>query len=166
VAVIEEIHPEGVVVRNVEANRREWLTFVSDTGRALPVPAAVEAEQAPPKTAAAPPAPVPVQLSKAAVERHLANLSEVLDSALAAPHYSGSGSGRVMDGFEISHVRPGGAAHELGLRDSDVVLEVNGQPLNSLAAAMQLLGQARSLTDARLVVSRGGERMTFLISVR
>jgi type II secretory pathway component PulC len=63
-------------------------------------------------------------------------------------------------------VKQGGAAQEVGLRDGDVVLEVNGQPLNSVAAAMQLLGQAPAMTQVRLTVSRGGERVNFVISVK
>lgn len=166
VAVIEEIHPEGVVVRNVKANRREWLTFGTVRNPKLSVPAASEAETEPPEPDTTPSTPLTVQVSKATVEQHLANLSDVLESALAVPHYRGSGSERVMDGFEISQVAAGGVAHEMGLRDGDIVLEVNGRPLNSLATVIQLLGQARSLNEARLVLSRGGERVLLAISVR
>lgn len=167
VAVIEEIRPEGIVVRNVKADRREWLTFgiaAKDPKPSVPPPPEVETKpSASVETASS---PLTIQVSKAAVERHLANLSDVLDSALAVPHYRGSGADRTMDGFEIGRVTAGGAAHEIGLRDGDIVLEVNGQPLNSVAAAVQLLGQARSLTEARVVLSRGGERVPLLISVK
>jgi type II secretory pathway component PulC len=166
VAVIDEIRAEGVVVRNIKASRREWLTFATASDPKPPVAAARAPETEPAVPVKAAPSPLTMQVAKAAVERHLANLSEVLDSALALPHYRGSGADRTIDGFEISRVTPGGAADEIGLRDGDILLEVNGQPLNGVAAAMQLLGQARSLTEARVVLSRGGERVPLVISVK
>jgi type II secretory pathway component PulC len=166
VAVIEDIHPQGVVVRNVKANRREWLTFGTASDPKPSVPTTSEGEAQPPVSARAAPSPLTIQVSKTAVASHLANLSDVLASALAVPHYRESGTGRVMDGFEISRVAAGGAADAVGLRDGDVVLEVNGQPLNSMGAVVQLLGEARSLAEARVVLSRGGERVPLVITVK
>jgi type II secretory pathway component PulC len=166
VAVIEDIREDGIVIRNVEANRLEWLSLAKPADRRQSGPTVAEATSHPPPAAATSPGPVAVEVSKAAVERHLANLSEVLDSALAVPHYGGPAGARAVDGFELSRVKPEGAAHGIGLRDGDVVLEVNGQPLNGIPAVMQLLAEAPSLRSARLAVMRGGERLLFEITVR
>jgi general secretion pathway protein C len=109
---------------------------------------------------------VSVDLPKALVQRHLANLSEVLASAVAVPHFVDAAGGRRMDGFQITQVKPGGIAEQVGLRDGDVVVDVDGQPLDSMAAAMLLVARAPSLTNARLSVSRGGTIVNFVVSVK
>jgi type II secretory pathway component PulC len=170
VAEIKEIREDGLVLRNLAGDRLEFLAFPPDAGKTAarqPAPAAPVA--APPPAAAAVPAldAVAVEIPKATVERYLSNLGELLQSALAVPHYSEAASGqRMMDGFEISRIKEGGAAEQVGLQNGDVVLEVNGQPLDSMSTVMALFGRVPTLTQARMIVLRGSQRMTIVINVK
>lgn len=167
IAEIKEIHSDGLVIRNLQADRVEFLAFPVQATRP---PAATEPQTAAPAKAAPPPASsetVAVDISKASVEHYLGNLNEVLASAVAVPHYRDGANGqRVMDGFEMTRIKEGGAAEQLGLQNGDVVLEVNGQALDGIGTAMALLGQVPSMTQAKLAVRRNGQPMTFVINVK
>jgi general secretion pathway protein C len=167
VAEITEILQETVVIRNLLTNRLELLTFPR-TGAA------------PSKTTSAttdpPAAPgvvqssnlVTIEVRKDAMDRYLANLPELLSSAVATPHYRDAGNGQsIIEGFEISRIKEASAAGQLGLQNGDVVLEVNGDKLDSAASIVRLLGQAQVMTpQAKLIVLRNGQRMTFVVNMK
>jgi type II secretory pathway component PulC len=159
-AEIREIRRDGVVLQNKVTNGPELLVFSRDKPFVAPSPS-------PP-----PPAPVPTQaddgikvtVAKETIAHYLTNLPELLDSAFAAPRYrDGQDGRRIVEGFEISRIKDGGAADQLGLKNGDVILDVNGEPLDGLPTVMRLLGQAQSLPQARLTVLRGGQKMSFVI---
>jgi type II secretory pathway component PulC len=179
VAEIIEIRDTAVIIRNVAANRLEWLAFPPDfkratsrqaTGGALPVPASSaqprEAEQQA-ASATSTPTATTVEVPRATVEKYLANLSDLLASALAVPHYSESATGqKTMDGFTISRIKEGGAAEQVGLRDGDVVQEINGQPLDDMSAVMALFGRLPTMTQAKVRLLRAGKPMTIIVNVK
>jgi type II secretory pathway component PulC len=166
VAEIKEIREDGLVIRNLDGSRLEFLAFPPDAGKAgsradAPAPASARGEED------EAPAPVAIDLPKASVTHYLSNLGELLQSALAVPHYTEETSGRrTMDGFEISQIRQGGAADQVGLRNGDVVLEVNGQPLDSVASAMALFTRAPSMTQAKVTILRDGQRRELVVNVK
>jgi type II secretory pathway component PulC len=165
-AEIQEIREDGVVVRNLKTNRLELLVFPAATNRPRPLPEAAAAR--PP---AAPPSPsqdvVVVELPKGAIDRYLGNLPALLESAVATPRYRDESNGqRLVDGYEISQVQPGGVADQLGLRSGDVILEVNGQPLDGVATVMRLFGEVRSMPQAKLAVLRSGQRITLVVDAK
>jgi hypothetical protein len=161
VAVIREVRPDGVVIDNVKAGRLELLTFSG----ARPQPGASAAAPDVPPSAAA--EAIAIELPRVAVERFLANLPEVLGSALATPRYKDGADGqRVIDGFEIRQVTAGGAADKVGLRDGDVIQEVDGQPLDGMPTVMRLFGQVQTMTQVRLTVLRNGQRLTIVLHTK
>jgi len=157
-AEIKEIRPDGVIIANLLTSRLELLTLSSEK----------------PSTGAPPPPPpvfaaasdlVAVDLRKESIDYYLGNLPALLESALATPHYREAANGqRSIDGFEIGRIAKGGAVEQLGLRDGDVILEVNGQPLDGLATAIRLLGQIQSMPQAKMTVLRNGHRLTFVFN--
>jgi type II secretory pathway component PulC len=158
-AEIREIRRDGVVLQNRVTNSPELLLFARDKPLAMPAP--------PP-----PPAPIraiapdgiKVAVAKETVAHYLKNLPELLDSAFAAPRFrDGKDGQRVVDGFEISRIKDGGAADLLGLKNGDVILDVNGEALDGLPTIMRLLGQVQSLSQAKLTVLRGGQKLSFVI---
>jgi len=175
VAEVREVMADAVVVRNLLTNRIELITLAKDdTAAAPPVPSQNEASVEPKPEASPGPIVQPaaadvvtVELRREMLDRYLANLPEVLTSALATPRYAAGGSGpRAVEGYEVSRVKPGGIVEQLGLRDGDVLLDVDGQKLDSLAAVMGLLGQAQALSGAKMTVLRNGRRTTFVFSVK
>jgi len=164
VAEIKEIREDGLVLRNLSTDRMEFLAFPPDATKPS---AARDEAAAPPARGAAPTDTVPIEVPKASVDHYLSNLGELLQSALAVPHYSQAPDGtRVIDGFAISRVTPGGAADQAGLKDGDVVLEVNGQPLDSVATVMSLFNRLADMTQARVVVQRDSKRLTLVVHVK
>ncbi len=162
VAEIREVRQDGVVLENLQSRRLEFLTFPGP-GRLAP-PADARPAATPPPAEPVPPA---IEVPKASVERYLANLPDVLESALAVPKYRDADNGqRVIEGFELRQVRPGGAADQLGLRDGDVIQEVNGQPLDGMATVMRLFGQIQGMAQAKVTVLRAGQKITFVLDTK
>jgi hypothetical protein len=177
VAEVRDVLAEGVVIRNVLTNRLEFLPLqkvgASQASPSAP-PEPGEAHVEPEPEAPAGPIVLPaisgvvmVDLSEAMLRRYRANLPEVLTSALATPHYPTAGSGpAAIDGYEITRITPGGIVEKLGLQNGDVLLEFNGQKLDSLSAVTGLLWQAQSLDGGKLTALRDGTKVTFIYTVR
>jgi general secretion pathway protein C len=176
VAEVLEVLEDGAVVRNLLTGQRELLAMSkSSTPSTLPAPlpndAHAEGEPAElPAPIVQPVATgvVAIELRKDLLDRSMANLPEVLTSALATPRHAtgASGTSALADGYEMSNVKPGGIFDQLGLRDGDVLLEFNGQKLDGLAAVAALLGQVQGLSGAKMTVLRNGSKMTFVFTVR
>jgi type II secretory pathway component PulC len=175
VAEITEVFEERVVIRNLRTGRLEMLPLVGATTQSAPahvlptrVPASAEADPLPPPLVL-PGAEdvVNVELRQDVIDRYMANLPEALSSALATPHHAtGSNGPGAVDGYEMSRIKTGGIVDQLGLRDGDVLMEFNGQRLDSLAAVTALLTRAQALDGARMTVLRRSRTLTFVFSVR
>lgn len=167
-AEIKDIRQGGVVVRNRLTNREELLTLASAEGGGTAAPAVMGAPLAPPVLGTSPDSDeVTVSLPKASVDHYLFNLNDLLASALATPHVLDDGRGaRVIDGFEIGEIRSGSVVEQLGLKNGDVILSVNGEALNDLAAIVRLAAQAQSMPEVRMSVRRQGRMMTFVFRTR
>ena len=157
---VREIRAEGVIIRNLVTNNSEYLTFPGKKPfmkPPLPPPA--------PRITAQSPDMVAIDLPKDSVKNYLANLPELLGSAFAAPRYrEGKDGQKTIDGFEISRIKEGGIVEQLNLKNGDVLLAVNGEPLDSLATVMRLLGRIQNMSEAKLTVLRGGRNMMFVYS--
>jgi len=66
-------------------------------------------------------------------------------------------------GVKLSGVAPGGPAEDAGLRAGDVIVEVDGRPIENLYDYTYALDALRVGEPARIVVEREGERRTFEI---
>jgi type II secretory pathway component PulC len=168
-AEIKEIRQQEVVITNLLRSRVEILPLSDEQAKA----AARQPTEAPP--APAPPPPlvtespegVSVELAKGSVEHYLGNLPDVLASALAAPRLrDGPNGAKSVDGYEIGSVNDAGAIEQLGLRNGDVILEVNGQPLDGLPTILRLLGQIQTLPKVTLTVLRKGQKVTVAFNTK
>jgi hypothetical protein len=175
VAEVREVLEDAIVIRNLLTNRLELLALPK--AGALPAPPSPSPNAAPveappdaipgPLVQSVSPDVVTVELQRELLHRYLSNLPEVLTSAVATPRYATGGSGpAAIEGYQISRIKPGGIVEQLGIRDDDVLLELNGQKLDSLAAVTGLLAQAQELNGPKMTVLRNGKRMTFVFSVK
>jgi hypothetical protein len=171
VAEVQEVRADAVVIRNLLANRSELLSLQEAKPPAA-TPAPMEAKD-PAQALPAPPRPVltrssgvvTIELPEASVAHYLANLPELLGSARATPRYRSTGFGQqTIEGFEIDQIKTGGVVEQMGLKNGDVILELNGEPLDSLASAIRLFGQAQGMTKSRMTVLRNGQPMTFVLN--
>ena len=78
----------------------------------------------------------------------------------------GNDSTRVIDGFEIAQIKKASVAEQLGLQDGDVVLAVNGQPLDGLPTVMKVFGEFQAAPKATVTVLRKGQKMTIEFSTK
>jgi len=175
VAEVRDVGEDGIIIRNLLTNRLELLTLPK--AATAPRPPAPPASETPVETE---PDEIPrpfvqavsadvitVELRKELLHRYLSNLPEVLTSAVATPRSATGGSGPpAIEGYQMSRIKPGGIVEQLGIRDGDVLLEFNGQRLDSLSAVTGLLGQGQELNGSKMTVLRNGKRMTFVFSVQ
>lgn len=164
-AEITEIRSDGVIVRNASTNQLELLPLgqpgASRTDRleAAPPPAPAVMRESPGR--------VDIEVPKETVDHYLVNLPELMKAARAAPRYLDAPNGqRVIEGFEITQITSGSVVEKLGLKSGDVILEVNGDKLDSMAAVLRLVGQAQGMGQATLTVQRGTQKMTFRFNTR
>jgi hypothetical protein len=166
VAEITAVLQNAAVVRNLLTNRLELLTF---GGSSAPRTAAVPPASSPvpvPLVVTQSPARVNVTLQRASVDHYARNLSDVLGAALATPHFHDTDGQRMIDGFELEQIKTGSIVEQLGLKNGDVIAEVNGDKLDSLAAAVRLVGQALPMPQASMTVLRNGQRITFVVNTQ
>lgn len=168
-AEVKEIRQQEVVITNLLRSRVEILPLSEEQAKAA-APHPAEAPSAPAR-----PLPVvteslegvSVELAKGSVEHYLGNLPDVLASALAAPRLrDGPNGAKSVDGYEIGSVKEAGAIEQLGLRNGDVILEVNGQPLDGLPTILRLFGQIQTQPQLRLTVLRKGQKVTVVFNTK
>jgi len=159
-AEIMEIHRDGVLLRNRITNTPEYLTFEKNKPiEKSPTPAPI------PRLVAKSPDQVDMDLSPKTIKAYLNNLPDLLNSAFAAPRYREGKNGRKeIEGFELSRIKEAGIVEQLGLKNGDVILEVNGEPLDGLATVMRLLGQIQNESQVKMTVLRNGQKMKFVFN--
>lgn len=159
-AEIKEIREDGVVLRNLLTNRLEVLMFLDNQPRAnMPPP--------PQPTVTTSSDLVTIDLPREALSRYLTSLPELLESALAKPRYREGKTGPdSVEGFEISKIKEAGIVSQLGLRDGDVLLDVNGTTLDSLATVIRLLAEIQTMPQAKMTVLRTGRTLHFVLNRR
>jgi type II secretory pathway component PulC len=170
-AEVKEVREDAVIINDLLTNRSELLTFEKTKSAASAQSPVASQPSTPPRPPSRLPAPkkspnvVTIDLPKALVDHYLENLPDVLDSVFAAPRYQETANGRrSIDGFEISRIRKSSVIEQLGLENGDVLLELNGQRLDSLPSALVLFSQAQSMSQSRMTVLRNGQTMTFVFN--
>jgi type II secretory pathway component PulC len=165
-AEIKEIRQDAVVLRNLAADRIELLPLPG-TSASKGVSASGAEPAAEPVVVNESPGRVSVEVPKASVDHYLVNLSELLSSAQAMPRFRDTANGqRVIEGFELTQVRAGSVVEQVGLKNGDVIVDVNGEPLDGLPTVLRLFGQAPTMGQATVTVLRGSQRMTFVFNTK
>jgi general secretion pathway protein C len=143
----------GGVVLEFEGVRTELRLTA---GAAPPAPA-----PAPPVAAAA--APDARSMDRREVEQRLAQeTSRILAETSLVPVQDGS----QVSGFAITRMPEGTLLSDAGLRPGDIVTEVNGTAIDSLATLISLWPRLQNETTLRAVVLRGGQPVTLTVSLR
>ncbi len=170
---IREIREDGLLVRNLATGALERVSLAPGGTAAPPAPPPVAA---PAPVAAPPPMPAPaatpapadtisVTLSRAQIERQFSNIAAFVDAVHVTPHARVVDGQQVMDGLEIGAGTDSGILEQLALRVGDVLVNFNGDALDSPAAALRLLGLSRITDRARLRILRDGRPLSILVTV-
>ncbi|MBI5050370.1 MAG: hypothetical protein HZC11_05770 [Nitrospirae bacterium] len=71
-----------------------------------------------------------------------------------------------QEGFTLSEIKPGGLYDSLGLRNSDVLLNVNSLEISSPDVAVQAMSALRGMDRVNLDIIRNGEKITMTYQIR
>jgi type II secretory pathway component PulC len=111
---------------------------------------------------AAPPAEAPV-MERRDVERRLGEeSSRILAETTLVPSMD---QGRIA-GFAITRMPEGTLLSDAGLMPGDVLTEVNGVPIDSLATLISLWPRLQAESTIEALVTRGGRPVTLSVSLR
>ena len=67
---------------------------------------------------------------------------------------------------QLNEIKTGSVIEQVGLKNGDILQRVNGQPLDSLAAAIRLAADAQTRAESTMDVLRGGKTLTFTIRTK
>jgi general secretion pathway protein C len=101
-------------------------------------------------------------LDQRKVQQALSNPEQVLSDARLYPNMK---NGK-HEGFRVLEVKRGGLYEELGLKNRDVLLNINGLNLTSPQAAMQAMSALKGMNTVNLDIIRSGKKMTLNYQVR
>ena len=86
------------------------------------------------------------------VDSHLNNFANLLNQARMVPHFE---KGK-HKGYKVKAIDKGSLYEKLGLRNNDIITEVNGEPLDSGEKVMSLFKQLRNEREFSVKVNRKG----------
>lgn len=95
--------------------------------------------------------------------KYTSNLAQLLQQARSAPHKNPE-TGEI-DGFTILDYQPGSIFEKLGLQRMDILKNVNGQPVDSPAKAMELYNALKNSDRVSISIDRGGKSETLDYSI-
>jgi Do/DeqQ family serine protease len=71
-----------------------------------------------------------------------------------------------IEGVFIGKVVPGGAAEAAGIKDEDVIISVDGVPVNSTAELQEQIGKHRPGDKVELVIKRDNKKKPYSVTLR
>jgi general secretion pathway protein C len=152
----------------VAAIESDHVAVDYDTGRVrvrlAAAPPATTARATPPPVAADGEAPVTARtMERREIERRLGEESgRILAETTLVPAMD---AGRVA-GFTIARMPDSTLLSDAGLRAGDVLTEVNGVPIDSLATLVALWPRLQTASDVRAVVLRNGQPVSLSVSLQ
>jgi general secretion pathway protein C len=94
-------------------------------------------------------------VEKETIERYARDLKTIYKNiGLSEVRHNGT-----IEGFKVTFIRKGSLFAKLGLRRGDILLAVNGQPLNSYKAAFDIYKNIGDITDMTITIQRGNTTM-------
>ena len=105
------------------------------------------------------------ELDREEVSHAVENASKLLTQIRIVPHFE-KGKLDKPDGFQISHVKPGGFFDKLGIIPGDIIKEVNGEPVNSPEKAFSAYQKFKSEANIRVVIKRKNQLQTLNYDIR
>ncbi|MFO8057893.1 MAG: type II secretion system protein GspC [bacterium] len=112
-------------------------------------------------------APGEYRLKRDAIKDALApeNLSDILTQARTIPNRKRVDGKTVIDGFRIYRIRPKSVFDKLGLQNGDIIKSINGQYLDNLDTALNMLQTLRSQDEFSMNIERRRKEQKFQYEV-
>lgn len=156
-ATVLKVERKRVYIRNLSSGAIEYIQIKDDPGITFSRKAAAKSD-----------GPVQTEgentfgISRGELETQMSNLPELLTQARGVPNLNG---GRV-DGFKITEIVPGSLFTKLGVKDGDILKEVDGEKLDSPAKAMELYNSLRTKQSIKISGERNGKPFTMTYNIR
>jgi len=96
------------------------------------------------------------------VDNALENMSQLFTQIRAVPHFEGGEA----TGFRLFAIRRGSLFDKIGLKNGDIIRNINGQAMNDPTRALALLEQLREAQDLTVAVTRNRKDQTINYTVR
>jgi general secretion pathway protein C len=156
VGEITEIHRDGMVVR--QGDQQEFLELAASQTEKPPA-AQVIAKAA---IVPVPGSPIRTVLDRRDVEQAMGDLPKLLSQARAVP-YMVNGS---MNGFRLDSIAPASFYEKIGLKQGDVLQQVNGVDIRDPGTMLTLFQQLRNEKTVKLDVLRSNQRTAMTFDIR
>jgi len=101
-------------------------------------------------------------ISREEMESAKANMSQLMTQVRIAPNFT---EGK-PDGFKLLSIKRGSLFDRLGLRNGDVVRQINGVPLDSPEKALEIYGQLESGQSVSVTILRRGREQSFTYELK
>jgi type II secretion system protein C len=102
-------------------------------------------------------------IEQAILDEILSNPEKLYTQVRVTPHKDQDGN---IDGYRMTGIRRKSLFYKLGIKNGDIVHNVNGQPLNSLSSAMDAYNSLGNSRDFNFDVTRRKNKQTFEYEVR
>jgi type II secretory pathway component PulC len=107
---------------------------------------------------------IEVTLPKKLVTESFQNLPQVLVDARAIPVLKRDGSSE-LTGFRLLQIKEGSIYTRVGLKEDDLVRELNGEPLTSPAKILEIYSGIKELKEFSLLVERRGGAIEIRVKI-
>jgi general secretion pathway protein C len=136
---------------------------MSPFGNRPPMPAQGPAPAAPPPGAnAGAVSKRRITLQRAQVESAMGNISQLMGEAKLEPNLTDGNP----NGLLITDVKPNSLFRRMGLRNGDVILGVDGKPIESVDDALRLYENLKAADGASLDIKRRGQNQTIEYKIK
>lgn len=157
---ILKIEAMRVTFLNKNTGRREFIELPEDTQGMIKQTSPIHVSK-PLGGGVEKVSPTQFSVSKSAVDRSLADFNNVLTQARAVPNTENG----VPAGFKLFQIVPGSIYEQLGLKNGDVITGLNGQPMNDLGKAVEMLEELKKSPHLELQVKKDGKPLTYTYDI-
>lgn len=97
-----------------------------------------------------------IQVQQGEIESAVKNVNQLMKQVRIRPHFT---NGKA-DGLRLTGIRSGSIFSRMGLRSGDVLVGVDGDPIQSVDDALKFYKSLKSASNVKLKVKRGGREKT------
>ncbi len=97
-----------------------------------------------------------ITVKRSDIQESIKDINQLLSQARIQPHYKDGAA----DGLSVSRIKRGSIFSKLGLRNGDIVQDINGNPLSSPEDVLSLYEKLKSGDQASLQITRRGRQRT------
>jgi general secretion pathway protein C len=98
-------------------------------------------------------------IERSAITDALSDLNTLFTQMRLVPNFVGEGDERTVDGFRVFRIKPNSIFQKLGVRNGDIILNINGVKMDNPEKGFELLQQLRYENNFSLLLRRNDEEM-------